>query len=56
MSEVINDDNECEILGDARIDNCDIALELAQTDWSKGYWATVRAVLVRRLNYASTPI
>jgi hypothetical protein len=55
MSELIDDNNECEILGDARIDNCDIALELAETDWAKGYWATVRAVLVRKMQYV-TPI
>lgn len=52
MTDLINDyddDNECEVLGDVTIDNCDIALKLAESDWSKDFWATTRARLLRKM-------
>ena len=51
MTDLINDNNECEILDNVRIDNCDIALNLAESDWAKNYWATVRAILVRNMQF-----
>ena len=52
MTDLINendDDNKCEVLGDVTIDNCDIALELAESAWAKDFWATTRARLLRKM-------
>jgi hypothetical protein len=32
-----------------RIDNCYIALDNAQEDWGKNYWATVLVILLRQM-------
>ena len=34
---------------DKRIDNCYIALDNAQEDWCKNYWATVLVILLRQM-------
>ena len=34
---------------DKRIDNCYIALDNAQEDWGKNYWATVLVILLRQM-------
>ena len=52
MTDLINendDANTCEVLGDVTIDNCDIALELAESAWAKDFWATTRARLLRKM-------
>ena len=52
MNELINENDEantCEVLGDVTIDNCDIALDLAESAWAKDFWATTRARLLRKM-------